>query len=411
MKLLLRLLGWLLILLFGVELLWQLTSIGQHRYLQHRFPQLPWPALNANSLLLGMAARQQQFPALAAEAGIWQQQLDQLLLNVRGTDTAGVTVSEGEDVKGSDSIATAALNGHPGWDLCLLPHQRPKTEIPTQSVYRWVDEHGGVHFGDRQGVAGSQDLSDQYASQRKLLLDIEFVNSATDKALELQLEQQAELLYRIVTQLLPAELVVPLKLQIFVYPERKDFRQVAEGLGMAANVIGFYSPAENRMHLGVQQWPGATLALARHEMTHALLANLVGTTPVWFNEGLAEYMERLQFQMNSASVALEKPMVSHLIDMQQKSPELVTTTLMQPPQEFYANGIKSYPLSFALVYFLNRDSAGQLFVRELIADVAKAPCDPGNRQQALYHYSGGAEGLATDFRGWLLRRPSGSQRY
>lgn len=44
--------------------------------------------------------------------------------------------------------------------------------------------------------------------------------------------------------------------------------------------------------------PAVTMAVIRHKITHLALGNWLGDTPLWLNEGLAEFIERLQFQQS-----------------------------------------------------------------------------------------------------------------
>lgn len=47
--------------------------------------------------------------------------------------------------------------------------------------------------------------------------------------------------------------------------------------------------------------PAVTMAVARHEITHLALGNWRADPPRWLNEGVAESIERLQFQGSDAT--------------------------------------------------------------------------------------------------------------
>ncbi|WP_028292489.1 DUF4124 domain-containing protein [Oceanobacter kriegii] len=420
--------------LVAVEVCWQTTNERQHQYLAMKFPQLPWPEPEAVSLWLGVLAEHSGSAAIKGLAGGLQQDFQQ------GTDaseplgrpqTEGVTDASGGEKEAIATVQTksdthidtqgtlddtASANGHLALTSCrpaaLDPDQNPGVSArpAKQSVYRWVDEQGRVHFDDKPRTANAEDLSDRYASQRKLHLDIEFADAAPDLTLQRKFEREAELMYRIVTNLLPAEQVRPVTLSLVVYANHGAFRAATRQHQLPPAVIGIYTPAENRIHLGRQVRDSATLALARHEMTHALLANLVGATPVWLNEGLAEYAERLQFHMNAARVPMTAASLQRLKQLQQRQPDW-SGYLQQPPHRFYAAGISAYARAFGMVYFLNESPQGQQFLRRVFATVAAQPCEPDAATLALYQYPNGLKALSSDFDQWLTTAVAGDQRY
>jgi hypothetical protein len=93
------------------------------------------------------------------------------------------------------------------------------------------------------------------------------------------------------------------------------------------------------------------MAIARHEMPHAMLAGMLGPVPVWLNEGLAEYMESFSWRMN---IAVSEPRVSEYGRLKGSDMEQLANTAHQ---DFYgSNQQVNYLQAAARVYFFARSS-------------------------------------------------------
>jgi 23S rRNA pseudoU1915 N3-methylase RlmH len=149
------------------------------------------------------------------------------------------------------------------------------------------------------------------------------------------------------------------------------------------------------------------MAIARHEMTHAMLAGMLGPVPVWLNEGLAEYMESFSWQMN---VAVAQPRVSKYGRLKHASMKQLVNTEYQ---EFHgSNEQQNYLQAAASIYFLLDHQSGREWLKRSFIFYAQNPCRKASAEQLFgQSYPGGIDGASRNFSAWLRKGKYPSHRY
>lgn len=399
-------LQFVLVLLVAIEVVWQIAMPAQRQYLIHSLPGLQTLDSREPLLLMWLAGFPAALPAISP---------------VVAPTTAPVVppVAAGEPVPavtGDDDQEDASRD----WEAVVVANtcQRPREAVEVGShsapVYRWVDANGQAHFGDRP-ANGAEDLSKRYSRQRSFRLTVNWAGWDGYAPLKVALESEAQLMYRILTDLIPARQHRALDLDVLIYPDRSSFAAQLAQYDLDQNTGAFYSSRENRMHIpfdrrrGLEPAMRYTRSLARHEMTHAMTTAMLGSLPMWLSEGLAEYMERLEWQMNAGLV--QPGRFNEVQHNRQRVPVASLTAMSRA--EFYASRTKSshYLQAAALVHFLAGHPAGRQWLGEVMNSYADAPCHPFIPVQAMQSYPGGVQGMEQAFDRWLAAGQFRSHQY
>lgn len=300
---------------------------------------------------------------------------------------------------------------HANGSLCVKPDQiqPPKPKARSGGVYKWVDEHGKVHFGDKP-TDTAEDLTQHYQTRRSgMELVMDYPNWVGSKSVEADLQKEAELMYRIFTRFIPKEHHRPVSLNITLFEDNSAYTAYRDNQGISAMTGAFYRAEEHRIYMPMLISDAATRAVARHEMTHAMTIAMLGTLPIWLMEGIAEYMQRLHWNMSAATVP-----VDHQAMRQAKGgkPSDLRQLTGMTHQRFYAsNRYGNYARASLLVHFLIDHTEGQSWLKQTLASYATDPCHRFQPDHAFATYSGGVEALSASFDRWLDAREHLPHRY
>ena len=164
----------------------------------------------------------------------------------------------------------------------------------------------------------------------------------------------------------------------------------------------------------VQRDASMTQSIARHEATHVINSGLYGLTPVWFNEGLAEYFERLSIQGQSKRV---NPSPHHLTLLQEA---LADGELMTVSDYLSIKGRAwrdheqdiMYAMAWSVVHFMMQDSLGRETMKLLMTHMADNFCQPVNTVTFIeQHYVGGMKAFSKRWRTALISNDFQVHRY
>jgi len=110
-------------------------------------------------------------------------------------------------------------------------------------------------------------------------------------------------LFEIYGQLLDRSSLKKVDINLRIYASKVVFNQVKAKNNMPVddNTPGFYSHATNQAHLLLTNH-ATTMRIATHEATHAINRGIIGYSPRWLNEGLAEYSAYIDVKGNSSRV-------------------------------------------------------------------------------------------------------------
>jgi len=279
-------------------------------------------------------------------------------------------------------------------------------------IYKWVDEHGKVHFGDAKPNNKTQvieDFSAKYDHSRDF--DVKVVVEKGVMAVDVK--NRIIIVVKKIRSILQKEFAVDLSdfnsLTLIIYKERDSvtalFNQ-GRKTGGDRNVPAFYRPRDNTAHVWQNRNPERMIEVISHEVTHALMRHRYKRIPTWLGEGTAEYFE----QMKLSGQAIKIPISAYQIKKVKQKFESGTfidleqlTRLSQPV--FYAKqgeGDPMYGWSGALVFYLLSSESNRDVFRRLLfhlndeGEVSTLAKDVFER-----YYPGGLTNLQRDFYRWL----------
>ena len=294
--------------------------------------------------------------------------------------------------------------------LCRKPKTQNLDNVTKQKIYKWIDENGRTHFGEKPSSAHkerAEDLSKQYeALQQAVKLSIEYPNWAGDSLIESEIKKQGKMVHKVLSHYVPKSHLRQVNLKIILFKNVAEFEAHRDEQKGNAQWGAYYSSASNSIYLPRYSNIEQTMAIARHEMTHAMLAGMLGPVPVWINEGLAEYMESFSWRLN---IAVAEPRVSEYGRLRGSNMEQLANT---EHQDFYGSQQKTnYLQAAASIYFLLDHQQGREWLKSSFLFYAQNPCRKAGVDQLFANYPGGIGGAGHNFNAWLKKGKYPSHRY
>jgi len=298
--------------------------------------------------------------------------------------------------------------------LCRKPKTQNLDNVQKQKIYKWVDAEGRTHFGEKPALANQtsnneiEDLSKQYeALQQAVKLSIEYPNWAGDSLIESEIKKQGKMVHKVLSHYVPKSHLRQINLKIILFKNVAEFEAHRDEQKGNAQWGAYYSSKSNSIYLPRYPNIEQTMAIARHEMTHAMLAGMLGPVPVWINEGLAEYMESFSWRIN---IAVAEPRVSEYGQLNNASMKQLANT---EHQDFYGSDQQmNYLQAAASLYFLLDHQAGRQWLKRSFAFYAQNPCRKASVEQLFgQNYPGGIDGASHNFNVWLDKGKFASHRY
>jgi hypothetical protein len=294
--------------------------------------------------------------------------------------------------------------------LCRKPKTQGLDNVNKQKIYKWIDENGRTHFGEKPSAENEQraeDLSKQYeALQQAVKLSIEYPNWAGDSLIESEIKKQGKMVHKVLSHYVPKSHLRQINLKIILFKSVAEFESHRDEQKGNAQWGAYYSSASNSIYLPRYPNIEQTMAIARHEMTHAMLAGMLGPVPVWLNEGLAEYMESFSWRLN---IAVAQPRVSEYGRLKGADMEQLANT---EHQDFYgSNQQENYLQAAASIYFLLDHQSGREWLKRSFVFYGENPCRKASVDQLFASYPGGIENASHNFNAWLSKGKFATHRY
>lgn len=279
-----------------------------------------------------------------------------------------------------------------------------------RAIYRWVDDQGQVHFSDQEpGKLRNSDKLSIHYPERKRYFSLKLIEDTNSLPAFIRDKVSADVrqIYGILSRDMELDHLRQVMLNVRVIETQQAFQEYKSRVAPQINTnSGFYTSKDNEAVVFQGSDPEAMRAVVRHEATHVIVAGLYGYTPVWFNEGLAEYFEYLEI---SGQLRQISPVQHHLSYLQGS---LASNNLMAlkdyielTPQQWYGGDLKNnYALAWSMVYFLMSHREGKQLLQGMMNSLAENYCWQFSSTQYLeQHYPGGLTALDRQWREWLLR--------
>lgn len=302
-------------------------------------------------------------------------------------------------------LAQEIIEVSPG-NICFKQQTSVVTQTSAPRIYRWMDDKGVVHFDDKPSE-GAAEYQPQMRSQAEYFdLEIENRGNAQAPFFQAQLTSQANGIYRILSNMLGPDRLRQVRLHLLLFPDAPSYYsygQAAVGMDLS-KTTGFYTPHNNQAVTYVANDREQTLESASHEGTHVIVAGILGSTPFWLNEGLAEYFAELRVQAQYAEVHVK----ADWLWLARKSVSEGYPAKLEDVLSLQAEGWRSdkqaehYAIGWSLVYFLMGSQQGRATLSQLMQGLADSYCKSFDASAALAQaYDGGLRALQRDFYAWL----------
>ncbi|WP_159818115.1 hypothetical protein [Colwellia sp. 20A7] len=219
-------------------------------------------------------------------------------------------------------------------------------------VYTWVDERGITNFSSTPPENLDFQLlnyaGDKVFDYFNLDLNTERLPYDFNQKLSLKLNK----LFELYGQLLDRSSLRKVDINLHVYSSKLAFDQIKKKHNMPVgdNTAGFYSHASNQAHLLLTKHD-ATMRTATHEAAHAINRGIIGYSPKWLNEGLAEYSEYIEVTKLTGRVYPNRNWTKNGFLSEQLLP---LSVLLPSTNKDWDSKLRSrlYATSWAFVYFM-----------------------------------------------------------
>jgi len=283
----------------------------------------------------------------------------------------------------------------------------PSRARPSAQVYQWTDDSGGIVFSDRApaSAAAIPVATEGDVGVGRFSADFDYQGLVPPSAFQQQLEIDIDGVFHFLADDLGLRDVHPVHVRLSIIDGRDRFARAAAGTGLAAQTLsGFYRFSDNQ---AVVRWQGEarTRGVARHEIAHLALGNWLGNVPLWLNEGLAELVERMQFQQSFATTQPTPRQGAQLQRMFRNGhlPALRTFLAASRRDWGHWGNELSYAYAWSVVHFLVEEPTRQRVLSELLNSLAEHRCSHLDDVAWLERrYPGGIERLEAEWHRWLL---------
>ena len=288
---------------------------------------------------------------------------------------------------------------------------------PSNEVYKWIDEQGRVHFGDKAPKKTEQtnNLSDQYKSKRQYFtLKVTKDSYTLPPFIEDRVSADVKQIYSILASDLNLDHLRQVFLNVRIIENQEDFQVYKNKMAPKLRTnSGFYTSKNNEAVVFQGKRPETMRAVVRHESSHVIMAGLYGYTPSWFNEGFAEYFERLK---TGGQIREIEPASNHLkhLNILLKQPDLSLKRYLEThTQDWYAGNLQdNYALAWSIVYFLMSHEEGKTFLKGMLNQLAKNYClQFSSTRYFENNYPGGLINFEQAWMFWLKREQYIAHRY
>lgn len=288
-----------------------------------------------------------------------------------------------------------------------------------RAVHRWVDAAGITHYSDQ---APPRDAHEHRVIDLRQPPPISVQASGFDANLPDELQRRAVADALGVQRILRDALgVLPppgIALRVVFVSDGEAYGHLIGNPSLAASA-GAYSTAQRTIFVRRQERNEANFAVLRHEITHALVHESIGSLATPVNEGLAEYFGRYraaglggQIEVGAGREAIVAAAAPG------DDGDALVDLLAREGEGFYALDAgeqereRRYLRAYALVAVLMRDAPGRTALADLLARQRADPCRSLAAERVLdERYPGGLSALAAAWGAFLRDPPDDIRAY
>ena len=267
-------------------------------------------------------------------------------------------------------------------------------------IYTWTDEDDVYHVSDKAPTEGKFELFN-YAGEK--IFDYFTLDLNTDSLpydFNQKLTVKLNKLFELYGKLLDKTSLKKVDINLRVYQSKTAFQKIKNqhNMPISNKSDGFYSHRNNQAYLLFKN-NERTMSTATHEATHAINRAIIGYTPKWLNEGLAEYSENIQVQGKSATVYPDKNWTHKNIISAKLLP---LSTLFSVKNNQWNSSIRRqlYATSWAFIYFMMEHPDRKSILARIIKKEQQNICNTINSDQLEIQLGMPITSLQKQFSSW-----------
>jgi len=288
------------------------------------------------------------------------------------------------------------------------------TGKPALAIHRWVDSAGITHYSDQ---APTTAVSAYRVLEVKDVPPVSVSAVGYDVNLPSDLQQRAIVdaiaVQRALRDVLGVGGSADAELKI-VFVRAADAYAKLVGDGALAASAGAYVPPQRTIYVRMQATDEASFAVLRHEITHALVHELIGNLPIALNEGLAEYFRRYRAAGlgGQVDIAADRNALTAAAPKGDGTDALVELLAFSGSDFYTADRDRRYVEAYALAAVLMQTPQGIAALHEVLKQQQADPCEPVSVERLLdQRYPGGLGALAADWAAFLRSPPAMVRTY
>lgn len=319
------------------------------------------------------------------------------------TNQDSVTLTKSIYPKTKKATANADRDNHGSEYLCRGSSSPTGIKkVDAEAIYRWTDDQGGTQFSD---TAPKDHLSQKVSNTTSydyFSLTVSYPAGLNDKNLRNAIEVGGRAIYKIYAHYLPFNLMTKSKIEVQIFADKPSYDRfkLKYAPSVASNVDGFYSSSTNQAIVSGHKSLAQTLEISLHEITHAINAGNFGSTPKWYNEGMAEVLENIELSGSQISIS---PNASWASVLGNTLPIMGLSKLLESTPKDWgdANRTAYYANAWSLAYYLMQQRNAD-FMRLLKTALTQERCKAIDTSNFIdSNYKGGVTTLERDWRRWI----------
>lgn len=278
-------------------------------------------------------------------------------------------------------------------------------------IYEWIDSNGIKKLSDEPPKNGYTGLKvkgiyvDNYFN-----LKLDSSHARLPAFTQSHVQSGVTKIYKTLVEVINVSELRTVNLNLKFFSDREQFhsyrQKVAPDTGF--KTTGFYNSRSNQAAILAVGSKDHITSITLHESTHAIVAAMFGGAPVWLNEGLASFFDRMVITGEQTYKFSTDDQKFQLL-RRSRLPSL-SHHFSQTPREWYAynNDDLNYAIDWSLVFFMMINSNRRDFLRGMLEHLAVNDCYGFSTVSYINkHYPRGVSGLELDWINWVKKASSG----
>ncbi|XQW84542.1 hypothetical protein ACOYR1_15595 [Thalassotalea piscium] len=271
-------------------------------------------------------------------------------------------------------------------------------------IYTWTDENDVYHVSDKPPKSA---FFKMYSNAGNKVFDYFSLNLNTENLpydFNQKLTGKLNQLFAVYGNLLDVSSLKKVDINLRVFLSEASFSQVKQQHNMPTRNTsnGFYSHSNNQAYL-LYTNDEQTMKTAVHEATHAINRAIIGYSPKWLNEGLAEYSENISVNSQVTKVHPNSSWTKNGILSERLLPlaKLFTTNNEQWDGKLRH---RLYATSWAFIFFMMENPSKKSMLAKVIKAEQGNICDALKPEQLESLFNGSIQKLQNEFTSWSQKR-------